>query len=114
MLRDSKLHFDRLSPTTRALTVGIMVLSGLLVAGLRGPAGPQPALAEDTPATKNGSSQSAGKMKLLSYVGESGSDKMSFADSGFAVQFERPPDLKSIKAVKVFGSRYGMPKPPDE
>ena len=39
MLRDSKLRFDRLSPATRLITVGLVLLCGLLVAGLRG-AGP--------------------------------------------------------------------------
>ncbi len=48
MLRDSKLHFERLSPIARMITVGVIALGGLLVAGLRGPAGPQPAAAEDT------------------------------------------------------------------
>ena len=39
MLRDSKLRFDRLSPLARLVTVGAVLLCGLLVAGLRGPAG---------------------------------------------------------------------------
>ena len=47
MLRDSKLHFERLSPIARMLTVGVIVVGGLLVAGLRGPVGPQPASAAD-------------------------------------------------------------------
>ena len=38
MLRDSKLRFDRLSPATRLTTVGAVLLCGLLIAGLRGPA----------------------------------------------------------------------------
>jgi autotransporter-associated beta strand protein len=38
MLRDSKLRFERLSPLARVLTVGAVLLCGLLVAGLRGPA----------------------------------------------------------------------------
>jgi uncharacterized protein (TIGR03067 family) len=37
MLRDSKLRFDRLSPFVRLTTVGVVLLCGLLVAGLRGP-----------------------------------------------------------------------------
>lgn len=47
MLRDSKLRFDRLSPIARLATVGSVLLCGLLVAGLRGPSGPTPALADD-------------------------------------------------------------------
>jgi beta-lactamase regulating signal transducer with metallopeptidase domain len=47
MLRDSKLRFDRLSPAARLATVGAVLLCGLLVAGLRGPAGQQQALAAE-------------------------------------------------------------------
>ncbi len=47
MLRDSKLRFERLSPATRLATVGVVLLCGLLVAGLRGPAGQPQAAAED-------------------------------------------------------------------
>ena len=48
MLRDSKkLRFDRLSPVARLTTVGAVLLCGLLVAGLRGPAGQPQALAEE-------------------------------------------------------------------
>ena len=47
MLRDSKLRFDRLSPFTRYATIGAVLLCGLLVAGVRGPGGSAPALAEE-------------------------------------------------------------------
>ena len=47
MLRDSKLRFERLSPATRLATVGVVLACGLLVAGLRGPAGQPQAAAED-------------------------------------------------------------------
>jgi hypothetical protein len=47
MLRDSKLRFDRLSPVARWTTVGTVLLCGVLVAGLRGPSGPSPVLAEE-------------------------------------------------------------------
>jgi beta-lactamase regulating signal transducer with metallopeptidase domain len=48
MLRDSKLRFDRLSPVTKAITIGVVLLCGLLVAGLRGPGAANLALAADT------------------------------------------------------------------
>jgi beta-lactamase regulating signal transducer with metallopeptidase domain len=38
MLRDSRLRTDRLSPTARAIAVGVVLLGGLLVAGFRGSA----------------------------------------------------------------------------
>jgi beta-lactamase regulating signal transducer with metallopeptidase domain len=47
MLRDSKLRIDRLSPFMRIVTVGAVLLCGLLVAGLRGPGNSNSALAED-------------------------------------------------------------------
>ncbi len=47
MLRNSKIHFDRLSPTARIVAVGVVLLCGLLVVGLRGPAGQQ-VLADDS------------------------------------------------------------------
>jgi beta-lactamase regulating signal transducer with metallopeptidase domain len=47
MLRDRKVSFDRLSPAARGLAVGGVVLCGLLVAGLRGPASQSQALAAE-------------------------------------------------------------------
>ena len=47
MLRDSKLRFNRLSPMAHVMTIGAVLLFGVLVAGLRGPAGQPQALAED-------------------------------------------------------------------
>jgi hypothetical protein len=47
-------------------------------------------------------------------VGDSSDDMRSFADSGFAVAFQRPADMKSIVAVKIFAARYGYDEPPNE
>jgi hypothetical protein len=52
--------------------------------------------------------------KTLSYVGDSSEDRRSFADSGHAVQFTLPSGMKSISAVKLYGSRYGYPQAPQE
>jgi hypothetical protein len=51
---------------------------------------------------------------VLSYVGDSSDARQSFADYGHAVAFQRPANTKSIVAVKLFASRFGYPKPPDE
>jgi hypothetical protein len=51
---------------------------------------------------------------VLGYVGDSSDQMRSFADSGFAVAFRRPADLKSIVAVKLFAARYGMPQAPEQ
>jgi hypothetical protein len=51
---------------------------------------------------------------VLSYVGETASGRRSFADSGHAVAFQRPANMKSISAIKLFGTRYGYPDPPEE
>jgi beta-lactamase regulating signal transducer with metallopeptidase domain len=51
MLRDSKVRSDRLSPAARALAVGTVVLCGLMVAGLRGPAWQPQASAADAAKT---------------------------------------------------------------
>jgi hypothetical protein len=51
---------------------------------------------------------------VLSYVGDSSADMRSIADSGHAVAFQRPADMRSIVAVKLFAARYGYPKPPKE
>lgn len=50
----------------------------------------------------------------LGYVKDESEAKQSFADSGHAVAFQRPADMKSIVAVKLFASRYGYPNPPNE
>ena len=46
MLRDSKLRHERLSRPARALAVGMVVLFGLFIAGLRGPVANRSALAD--------------------------------------------------------------------
>ena len=51
---------------------------------------------------------------VLSYVGDSSDAQQSFADSGHAVAFQRPADMKSIAAIKLFAARYGNAEPPDE
>lgn len=56
----------------------------------------------------------SGKELSLSYVGESSEQSQSYADSGHAVFFQRPAEMKSITAVKLYGTRYGTPEPPDE
>ena len=56
----------------------------------------------------------SGRQTVLSYVGEVCGDKQSFADSGHAVAFERPTEMKSIIAVKLFAARYGYPRAPKE
>jgi hypothetical protein len=55
-----------------------------------------------------------GREVVLSYVGETTTDMRAFADSGYAVAFQRSADMKSIVAVKLFGSRYGYPQAPRE
>lgn len=51
---------------------------------------------------------------ILSHVRDASGDMRSFADSGHAVLFQRPADMKSIAAVKLFAGRYGYDEPPDE
>ena len=48
------------------------------------------------------------KQKVLGYVGDSQSGAQSYADSGHAVAFQRPAEMKSVVAVKLFGARYGL------
>jgi hypothetical protein len=57
--------------------------------------------------------RSGGKI-VLSYVGDRSDGQQSFADSGHAVAFQRPANMKSLVAVKLFAARYGMPKVPNE
>ena len=47
MLRDNKLSIDRISPITRLAIVGVVLLCGLFVAGLRGPGVSGIALADE-------------------------------------------------------------------
>jgi hypothetical protein len=55
-----------------------------------------------------------GQQTVLSYVGDSGDDQRSLADSGHAVAFQRPSGTKSIAAVKIFAARYGNLEPSKE
>jgi RNA polymerase sigma-70 factor (ECF subfamily) len=38
----------------------------------------------------------------------------SFADAGHAVRFEAPEGTWQLATVRIYGSRYGYPKPPQE
>ena len=62
MLRNSSLRCDRLSPATRLATIGMVLMGGLLVAGLRGPSGAGPVSAEEpaAPAVPNSADRSSG------------------------------------------------------
>ena len=50
----------------------------------------------------------------ISHVDDTAEGKQSYGGSGFAVEFERPDDLKKIAAIQLFASRYGMPQAPNE
>ena len=50
----------------------------------------------------------------LGYVGEKSDDKRSLADSGHAVVFDRPEKARSVVAIQIYASRYGLPQPPNE
>jgi hypothetical protein len=52
--------------------------------------------------------------KLVSYVDDTAEGKHSFGGSGHAIRFERPNKARRLVAIEVFGSRYGLPQPPDE
>ncbi len=68
MLRDSKLRIDRLSPAARLITVGAVLLCGLLVAGLRGPGNSSSALAEDQTKITQDESKKAFEARLPSGI----------------------------------------------
>jgi hypothetical protein len=52
--------------------------------------------------------------KVLSHVDDTAEGKHSFGGSGHAIRFKRPAGASRLAAIEVFGSRYGMPQPPDE
>ncbi len=56
----------------------------------------------------------SGQEAELGYVHDSSEAKRSFADSGHAVEFQRPAGMRSIAAVKLFAARYGREEPPNE
>ena len=53
----------------------------------------------------------AGKAVVLGYVDDSAENKRSIAGSGHAVAFN---GTGTVNAVRIFASRYGSPKAPDE
>jgi hypothetical protein len=65
MLRDSKLRFDRLSPMARVVTVGGVLLCGLLIAGLRGPGIFAGAMASDAEKSTAANAGSEKEMRAL-------------------------------------------------
>lgn len=50
----------------------------------------------------------------LTHVDDSAEGKQSFGGNGHAIMFEREDGADRLVAIEVFGSRYGMPHPPDE
>ena len=55
-----------------------------------------------------------GKRVELSYDDGSSEGKKSIAGSGHALIFEAPAEGCVLKAVRIYGSRYGYPRPPKE
>jgi beta-lactamase regulating signal transducer with metallopeptidase domain len=109
VLRDKKLSNQPVSSISRLIAAGTVLLGGLLVVGLRGPATYADA-AEPSPAA-----QEAGKEFVrLGSVGESSPDKRSIGGSGHAISFHRPAEAKYLATVQIYASRYGLPQPPQE
>jgi len=54
------------------------------------------------------------EQKELAHDDGASAGKRSVAGSGYAVRFEAPSKECYLTAVRVFGSRYGYPTPPDE
>ncbi len=50
----------------------------------------------------------------LSHVGDASEDKRSLGGSGHAVAFDRPEEARSVVAIQIYASRYGLPDPPAE
>ena len=50
----------------------------------------------------------------LSHVGDASKDKRSLAGSGHAVAFDRPEAARSVVAIQIYASRYGLPQSPAE
>ncbi len=99
MLRDSKLRFDRLSPATRLITVGLVLMCGLLVAGLRGAGPSAQAMAADESV--------AGKDRSVA------ADASAPADQGAATADEKATAGKKEAATgkKDAASAKDQPKP---
>ena len=123
MLRNTKIRFERLSPYSRLIAVGTVLLCGFAVSGLRGPVSQGRVLADDAQGNQSVAkaveisavaNQPTESQKVIGYVGESSADYRSFADSGFAVEYERPEGMNSVSAVKIFSARYGYPQAPNE
>ena len=68
----------------------------------RGPSGPISSGAIPSGATR------------LSHVGDASEDKRSLGGSGHAVAFDRPEKARSVVAIQIYASRYGLPQPPEE
>jgi RNA polymerase sigma-70 factor (ECF subfamily) len=95
---------------------GVAVGAGVQTGGNRGggpaggvPTGPVAPVAQAKPDGKS----SAEARELANDDGKP-AGKKSIAGSGHAVRFEAPGEGWSVAAVRVHGSRYGYPKPPDE
>ncbi len=50
----------------------------------------------------------------LTHTGDTSDDKRSLGGSGHAIAFGRPARAKSVVALEIFASRYGLPQPPQE
>jgi len=57
---------------------------------------------------------STGMAGEIGYGDGTSDGKQSFGGSGHAIKFTMPDDQTMIKGVKLFCSRYGLPKPPKE
>ncbi len=97
MLRDSKLHVEKLSPAARALPVCFVMAFCVLIAGLRGPAADNPALAD----TATDQASNEGKIDL-SYVPK----------DAWAVIAIRPAEIFSRPQFEEVGKLLEQPPSP--
>jgi RNA polymerase sigma-70 factor (ECF subfamily) len=51
---------------------------------------------------------------ILSYGDGKPDGKKSYGGSGQMIRFELPEGMTKIKGIRIHGSRYGLPQPPDE
>jgi hypothetical protein len=51
---------------------------------------------------------------LLSYGDGKADGKKSFGGNGEMIRFELPDGVSKVRGIKIHGSRYGLPKAPDE
>jgi beta-lactamase regulating signal transducer with metallopeptidase domain len=73
-----------------------------------------PRVAQNAPQVTERNSEAKRPPTILSYGDGKADGKKSYGGSGHMIRFELPEGVTNVRGIRIHGSRYGVPRAPDE